>query len=211
MELREMHTETLSYTVDAKPSTFEYYTERYYHQYLVKNCKGVENNNCRLLVHSNGLCILCIDESHAAVRSCREKKVTAEENDSGVNLHIASVTFGSGRGNSKMTPEGVRVVGKRKKNAIICQEDTKVCVVTMSDGTVYNIPACIDGFVLELNAAVQERPSLLVEAPVTEGYIAIISPNHSKVNYSKYIKISTATGGDIMDEDEEDLVRNGTD
>ncbi|KAH9577419.1 hypothetical protein LSM04_005093 [Trypanosoma melophagium] len=205
-----MHTETLFYTVDAKPSTFDYYTERYFHQYLVKNCKGVENNNCRLLVHSNGLCILSIDESHAAVRSC-QKNVMIEENASGVNLHITSVTFGSGRGNSRMTPEGIRVVGKRKKNAIICQEDTKICVLTMSDGTVYNVPACIDGFVLELNAAIQERPALLVEAPTTEGYIAIISPNQHKVNFSKFIKVSTATGGDIMDEDEEDLVRNETD
>ncbi|KEG12292.1 hypothetical protein DQ04_01831100 [Trypanosoma grayi] len=185
-----------------KPSTFDYFTERYYHQYIVQNCKGVEGNNCRLLVHSNGLCVLCLDESHAAVRAFKQTDII-QHSDDGAKLGVSSVVFGSGRGNSRMAPGAIQVVGKRKKNAIICQEDTKVCIITMTDGTVYSIPACIDGFVLELNPAIMERPELIVQAPTVEGYIAVISPNYNKLKLGKYTKVAAATGGDIMDDDDD--------
>ncbi|ESL08860.1 hypothetical protein TRSC58_03431 [Trypanosoma rangeli SC58] len=167
--------------VDDTPSSFDYFTERYYHQYVVSNCKGVENNNCRLLVHSNGLCVLCLDGSHAAIQSHRR----ATSTDGKVvpsHSRIESVTFGSGRGNAKMAPESIRVVGKRKKNAIICQEDTNICVIAMTDETVYKIPACVPGFVLELNPAVQDRPELLAAAPTAVGFYVRYSPNVQKID-----------------------------
>ncbi|RNF07044.1 hypothetical protein TraAM80_03678 [Trypanosoma rangeli] len=185
------------------PSSFDYFTERYYHQYVVRNCKGVENNNCRLLVHSNGLCVLCLDGSHAAIQAHR--RATSMDGEL-VPSHprIESVTFGSGRGNAKMAPERICVVGKRKKNAVICQEDTNICVIAMTDKTVYKIPACLAGFVLELNPAVQDRPELLATAPTVEGFIAVISPNYKKVDLIKYIKVSEATGGDVIEDNDDD-------
>ncbi|RNC53057.1 hypothetical protein TcCL_ESM09652 [Trypanosoma cruzi] len=93
---------------------------------------------------------------------------------------------------------------KRKKNATKCQEDTNICVITMTDGTLYKIPACVAGFVLELNPAVQERPELLVTAPHVEGFIAVISPNYNKLDLGKYQKVWEATGGDIVDDNDAD-------
>ncbi|AAZ10743.1 Pestivirus Npro endopeptidase C53, putative [Trypanosoma equiperdum] len=179
-----------------KPSTFDYFTERYYHQYVVKNCKGVEGNNCRLLVHSNGICVLCLDETHRVVRAAKSSAGAVETN-------VASVVFGSGRGNSQLSSGSIHVVGKRKKQAAVCQVDTKICIITMSDGTVYHIPACVDGFVLELNSALQQHPNLLLDAPTAEGYIALISPNYSKVKFSEFTKLSAPTGGDVVEEEEE--------
>lgn len=192
-----MHSTTLTYTAAAKPSTFDYFTERHYHQYVVRNCKNVEDNNCRLLVHGNGLCVLCLDESHAAVRSHRTS-ATAHDDTGGPTVRVASVAFGSERGSSKMAPENIRVVGKRKRNAKVCQEDTTVCVITMTDGTLYKIPACVNGFILELNPLVPERPEILVEAPTVEGFLAIISPRH-KTTFDKYTKVSVATVGDVVE------------
>ncbi|RNF21968.1 hypothetical protein TcG_02683 [Trypanosoma cruzi] len=193
----------VSCSIADKPQTFDYFTERYYHQYVVRNCKGVEDNNCRLLVHSNGLCVLCVDGSHAAIQSHRKGLCTDEELDAS-HPRIESVTFGSGRGNAKLAPQNVCLLGNRKKNATKCQEDTNICVITMTDGTLYKIPACVAGFVLELNPAVQERPELLATAPHVEGFIAVISPNYNKLDLGKYQKVWEATGGDIVDDNDAD-------
>ncbi|KAG8349016.1 hypothetical protein ERJ75_000706300 [Trypanosoma vivax] len=178
-----------------KPSTFDYFTERYYHQYLVKDCKGLDGNNCRLMVHSNGICVLCLDDSHAAVQAFR-----CSTGDGSVT--VSSIVLGSGRGNSQIGSGKLHVVGKRKRNAAVCQVDTKMCTITLSNGGVYCVPACVHGYVLELNTALLERPALAVEAPSGEGYIAIISLSHNKINLSEYTKLSSPSGGDVVEDDE---------
>ncbi|KAG5467961.1 hypothetical protein LSCM4_01048 [Leishmania orientalis] len=180
-----------SYVPLPPPTTFDYFTERYYHQFRVRDCKKVKGNDCRLLQHSNGLCVLCLDLNHEVVRRCAAV-------DAGVT--VAKVEFFKGR--TAITPESIQVVGKRKKNALVCQNDTKLCVVVLSDGMEYTIPACVNGFVLELNAALLEQPWMVAAAPTAEGYLAIINPS-SKADFSGCENIWTATGGDAAGEEDD--------
>ncbi|KAG5494052.1 hypothetical protein JKF63_01886 [Porcisia hertigi] len=181
-----------SYVSLPPPSTFDYFTERYYHQFSIHDCKKVKDNNCRILQHSNGLCVLCLDPNHELVRRC----ATA---DSGVT--VAKVEFFKGR--TAITPESIQVVGKKKKNALVCQNDTKLCGISLSDGAEYTIPACVNGFVLELNATLLKQPWMVAAAPTAEGYLAVINPT-SKADFSGYEKVWTATGGDAAVAGEDD-------
>lgn len=181
----------LCYAREPNPTSFMYFTERYFHQFLIEQAKSTPGNNCRILQHSNGLFILCIDPSHAAIAAVKGGEVT-----------VTSVTFGSGRSNSSVTPDSIKVVGKRKRNALICQADTKICSITLSNGTVYTIPACINGFVLELNGALMDNPWLVVEAPTAEGFLAVINPS-TKNDLSHLQRLWTATGGEAGGEDDD--------
>lgn len=184
-------TEDWSYVPLPSSTTFDYFTERYYHQFSIRDCKKVKGNDCRILQHSNGLCVLCLDPNHAVVRRCTPA-------DAGVT--VAKVAFFKGR--TAIVPESIQVVGKKKKNALVCQNDTKLCGIVLSDGTEYTIPACVNGFVLELNATLLEQPWMVAAAPTAEGYLAIINPT-SKADFSGYEKIWTATGGDAVGDDED--------
>nr|CCC90020.1 conserved hypothetical protein [Trypanosoma congolense IL3000] len=199
--MRSMDCSPARYVVAPKPSTFDYFTERYYYQYVVKGCKGVEGNNCRLLVHSNGICVLCLDETHVAVEAAGVA-AAAKSGGAAENGTVASVVFGSGRGNSQISSGNIHVSGKRKRHAAICQADTNICLITMTSGAVYRVPACVDGFVLELNSALQQHPNLVTHAPTTEGYIALISPNYSKVRFGDFTRLSVPTGGDVVEDDD---------
>jgi glycine cleavage system H lipoate-binding protein len=159
------------------PKKFVYFTERYFSQFLVRDCKGIAGNNVRLLLHSNNLCLLCIDLSHELISK---------------QMIIASLSHAPKRSNSKVDRENIKVQGKRKKNGVICQKDTCLCHITTSEGVEFRIPACIDGHVLEINPLLVRRPSLLLEAPMTEGFIAIINPR-SETSFDKFEKLSVCT------------------
>lgn len=179
-----------SYVSESMPTSFEYFTQRYYHHYQVENCKGIVGNHCRLLQHSNGLCILCVDPTHQLMTACSK----------GSSIVVQKVEFCKGK--TPLTPESIQVVGKRKKNALVCQTDTKLCTITLSDGTEYPIPACLNGFVLELNAKLMTQPNMVSAAPMVEGFLAIINPS-AKADLSIYPKIWAATGGDAAAEEED--------
>ncbi|CCW60720.1 unnamed protein product [Phytomonas sp. EM1] len=170
------------------PTTFEYFTERYYHQYLFEDCKKIVGNNIRLMLHSNGLCVLCVDPSHVALQAIRSAPPEQK-------LSVRSVVYGSGRGNSNIATGSIGVVGKKKKNAAVCQVETKMCTLTLSDGTSYPIPACVNGFVLELNENLMKEPWMIASAPTVEGFIAVINPS-AKNDFTGIKKLWTATGGD---------------
>ncbi|CCW66474.1 unnamed protein product [Phytomonas sp. Hart1] len=175
------------------PTSFDYFTARYYNHYLFEDCKKVPGNSVRLLQHSNGLCILCVDPSHAALQALRTAAPT---------LSLLSVVFGSGRGNSNIAAGSIGVVGKKKKNAIVCQVETKLCTLMLSDGSSYSIPACLNGFVIELNENLMANPWLVATAPTTEGFLAVINPS-AKNDFTGMKKIWTATGGDLCVEEQD--------
>lgn len=183
---------TYEYAWGAPPTTFDYFTERYYHQYRIDDCKKTPGNHVRLLQHSNGLCVVCVDPDHAALEALKRDP----------QLRIASIVFGSGRGNNQLSPENLNVVGKKKKNALICQVDTKLCTLTLSDGSAFALPACLNGFLLELNASLTASPWLVAAAPTAEGYLAIVNPS-PKNDFSAMRKVWTATGGDAQGDDDE--------
>ncbi|CAM38625.1 conserved hypothetical protein [Leishmania braziliensis MHOM/BR/75/M2904] len=180
-----------SYVPLPPPTTFDYFTKRYFHQFSIRDCKKVKGNDCRILQHSNGLCVLCLDPNHELVRRCAAA-------DAGVT--VAKVEFFKGR--TAIMPESIQVVGKKKKNALVFQNDTKVCSIVLSDMIEYTIPACVNGYVLELNAALLEHPWMVAVAPTAEGYLAVINPT-SKADFSSYEKVWTATGGDAAGEDDD--------
>lgn len=179
-----------SYVRCPLPSSFDYFTERYYHQFCIRDTKKTPGNNCRILQHSNGICVLCIDSSHVLVQRCTEDPTVT----------VVKVEFFKGR--TPITPESIQVVGKKKKNALVCQNDTKLCGILLSDGTEYTIPACVNGFVLELNSTLVAQPWMVAAAPTTEGFLALINPT-SKADFSGYDKVWTATGGDAAGEDDD--------
>ncbi|EPY32314.1 hypothetical protein STCU_02873 [Strigomonas culicis] len=64
------------------------------------------------------------------------------------------------------------------------------------------MPACINGFVLELNARLVEQPELLVTAPLMEGFLAVINPS-AKTTLAAFKKIHAATSGETLLEEGE--------
>lgn len=193
-------------TVPAFPSTaphpkaFTYFTERYFSQYIIRNCKGIEGNNVRLLLHSNGLCIVCVDPSSMLMQ-----------------MKIVSMTHSLKHDRS----EPIKVQGKRKKNALLCQLDMALCFIDVipkdatADAVVVpkkppsateagqlRVPACVDGLLLEINPFLVHRPELLQEAPLTEGFIAVVNPN-GKMKFDKYEKLWTATSGEVFAQEDE--------
>ena len=192
-------------TVPAFPSTaphpksFTFFTERYFSQYLIRNCKGIEGNNVRLLLHSNGLCIVCVDPSSILLQ-----------------MQIVAMTHSLKHDRS----EPIKVQGKRKKNALLCQVDMALCFVdvvpkdlpldtvvpkkapSLTEAGQLRVPACVDGLLLEINPFLIHRPQLLQEAPLTEGFIAVVNPN-GKMKFDKYEKLSTATSGEVFAQDDE--------
>lgn len=182
----------LEYARGPQPTTFDNYVDRYYNQYLAENCKNVSGNNCRILQHSNGMCILCVDPSHTALR-----KVA----DSAGSVVVASVTFGSSKG--EFAPDSVKVVGKKKKNGRMCQQDMRLLTIKLSDDSEYPIPACLHGFILEMNTALLDSPWLLSAAPLAEGFVAIINV-HGKMKLSVYKLLRVATAGDAHEDENDD-------
>lgn len=198
------------------PKSFTYFTERYFSQYIVRDCKGIEGNNVRILVHSNGLCLVCLDPSHFLVQN-RSK----------------SVIKGLSHSLKKDRSEPIKPQGKRKKNAVLCQRDMVICFIDVaveggadeqtpkieSDSAMEStsatvaappaekltrqirVPACVDGLVLEINPYLVKQPSLLQCCPLTEGFIAIVNP-HAKMRFDTMEKLSVATSGEVALEEE---------
>jgi hypothetical protein len=191
--------------LSAPPKSFTFFTERYFSQYIIRDCKGIEGNNVRLLVHSNGLCLVCLDPSHFLVKDRS-------------NMMISGLSHSLKKDRS----EPIRPQGKRKKNAVLCQRDMVICFIdvvteaavaepqslapTDSSGAIappaaattrqIRVPSCVDGLVLEINPYLVKQPSLLQCCPLTEGYIAVVNP-HAKMRFDTLEKISTATSGEV--------------
>lgn len=170
------------------PTTFDYAIQRYYTQYIIRNCKNIEGNNCRLLQHSNSIIVLTLDPSHIALREGAAQ--------------LDKISFGSSRSQGTVFPSPIKVVGKRKKNAMICHADMRMCTITLKDGSVFPIPACVNGFVLEFNELLIQHPELLVQVPLGEGFLAVIDAN-TKNNFQEMEKVWTATCGESSLEVEE--------
>lgn len=182
------------------PTSFDCVSKRYFTHYIVRDCKKVKNNNCRLLQHSNSLIVLTLDPSHAAVVAGPEELDHIEfgssrrpkENSSGNQQSFQSRSFSP-----------IQVVGKRKKNAVVCHQEMRLCTIYMKNGDFFHIPACVNGFVLEYNELLIEHPEALLQCPLSEGFLAIISVNTSN-NFAEMEKIWTATGGEALMDGEED-------
>lgn len=165
------------------PRLFTFFSQRYFTHYLVANAKGVPGNNVRLLLHSNGVVLICMDPSHVVVT----------ENLNVLKVHHSVTRNGKVRDRQQ---GAANVQGKRKKNAMWCQAEM-VLVVVETEHFEFRLPSCIAGCVIEMNPFLQRDPTLIARAPLTEGFIAIINPKGTP-DYSKYELISRAVDpGDV--------------
>lgn len=183
------------------PVTFNGVTKRYFTHYLIRDCKKITNNNCRLLQHSNSLIVLSLDPSHAAVIAGPNQLDRIEFGSSRKSNGRSDVEHQSTTHKKAFSP--INVIGKRKKNALVCHKDMRLCTIYMKNGDVFPIPACVNGFVLEFNAILFEHPELVLHCPLSEGFLCIIDTNTSN-NFSMMEKVWSATGGEAMIEEEDE-------
>ncbi|GAV87690.1 GCV_H domain-containing protein, partial [Cephalotus follicularis] len=106
--------------------------------------------------HANGLCVIGLASTHVAFK------------DEG---GITAVDFNVG----KSDRSGIKVTGKRKKNAQHFESNTALCKVCTSDAS-YIVRCCVKGSLLEVNDRLIKQPGLLNFSADREGYIAIIMP-----------------------------------
>ncbi|OMO87347.1 Glycine cleavage H-protein [Corchorus capsularis] len=106
--------------------------------------------------HPNGLCVVGLASTHLAFK---------EEGG------ITAVDFNVG----KSDRSGMKVTGKRKKNAQHFEANTALCKVCTTDDS-YIVRCCVKGSLLEVNDRLVKQPELLNSSAEREGYIAIIMP-----------------------------------
>ncbi|KAF5740893.1 protein Simiate [Tripterygium wilfordii] len=106
--------------------------------------------------HANGLCVIGLAPTHVAFK------------DEG---GITAVDFNVG----KSDRSGVKVTGKRKRNAQSFESNTALCKVCTSTSS-YIVRCCVKGSLLEVNDRLIKKPELLNSSPDREGYVAIIMP-----------------------------------
>ncbi|EPS64553.1 hypothetical protein M569_10228 [Genlisea aurea] len=106
--------------------------------------------------HANGLCVVGLAPTHVAFK---DKNV------------VTSVDFNVG----KSDRSGIKVTGKRKRNAQHFEANTALCKVYSGDSS-FIVRCCIKGSLLEVNRALIAHPELLNEKPEREGFIAILMP-----------------------------------
>ncbi|KDP36883.1 hypothetical protein JCGZ_08174 [Jatropha curcas] len=106
--------------------------------------------------HANGLCVIGLAPTHMAFK------------DEG---GISTVDFNVG----KSDRSGIKVTGKRKKNAQHFESNTALCKVCTKDSS-YIVRCCVKGSLLEVNDKLIKQPELLNSSADREGYIAIIMP-----------------------------------
>ena len=136
------------------PSFIERYTTQYFH--TTEQCE--DEWVCQ---HSNKLILVGIAPTHPIL--------------SDAGRSVSKVDFAAS-GSRERSLLDMKVSGKGKKGGVWMQRDTAICEVTMSDGAVYKVRACVRGMLIEVNARLAEDPGLLQRKPNTEGYVAILRP-----------------------------------
>ncbi|KAI5402774.1 uncharacterized protein LOC127084411 [Lathyrus oleraceus] len=106
--------------------------------------------------HANGLCVIGLAASHIAFKD--EGGITAIDYNVG-----------------KSDRSGVKVTGKRKKNAQQFEANTALCKVSTKKDS-YIVRCCVKGSLLEVNQQLVTHPELLNVSANREGYIAIMMP-----------------------------------
>ncbi|KAM9838735.1 protein Abitram isoform 2-T2 [Aulostomus maculatus] len=138
--------------------------------------KGKQSEDHCILQHSNRICVITLAETHTVLQNGRA---------------IKNITYQISNGCSRLNN---KVSGKSKRGGQFLTDFAPLCRITCTDDTEYTIYSCIRGRLLEVNENILETPSLLLEKPSTEGYIAIILP---KFEESKSITENLLTREDF--------------
>lgn len=142
-------------------------TERYYTPcfYLSKN--GSPDEYHCVLLHSNKICLITLAPSHPIIKG--KKKITK------LDFQVTS----------KLDRLENKVVGKSKKGGQYILPDSTLCFIECDDGTKYSIYGCTKGKLVEINQNLTKNPDLLIEKPLSMGFIAIILPSKKDMNNVK--------------------------
>ncbi|XP_029023165.1 protein Abitram [Betta splendens] len=141
-------------TADSAPSVIDRYFTRWYRT----DMKGKQCEDHCILQHSNRLCVVTLAETHPILQNGRAVK---------------SINYQISNGCSRLSN---KVSGKSKRGGQFLTDFAPLCRITCTDETEYTIYSCIRGRLLEVNENILETPSLLLEKPATEGYVAVILP-----------------------------------
>jgi hypothetical protein len=192
------------------PKGFSFFVDRYYDHYLVENARGIPGNHLRLMRHSNGLAVVCLDPSHALLVEARRTGIAPR------------VTFDLKKNSSDRQNVTAGLKGKRKKQAILVMPETTLLAAgpgavegasaaasnvpsskaeaaesetfvpwykVLAEQYPYRVCCCIQGSLLEQNMRITEEPHLLVSQPLTAGFVAVLHPRHSGAKVVEGLKL----------------------
>eukprot|EP01112_Ceratiomyxa_fruticulosa_P013929 TRINITY_DN394_c0_g2_i3.p1 TRINITY_DN394_c0_g2~~TRINITY_DN394_c0_g2_i3.p1 ORF type:complete len:172 (-),score=41.16 TRINITY_DN394_c0_g2_i3:53-568(-) len=128
--------------------------ERYYEEYFFTNDGGEDQF---VNQHSNGMCVVGVAPGHPLLK---DKKT------------VTGMYYGTAKLRNK-------VAGKSKKGGMWVEPETTLCVVGTNDSR-YILKCGIKGELLEVNAKIQDKPSLMTDYPRTEGFLALIMPRRGQ-------------------------------
>ncbi|KAJ7991782.1 hypothetical protein DPEC_G00287440 [Dallia pectoralis] len=154
--------------------------DRYYTRWYKTDIKGRNGEDQCVLQHSNRICVITLAESHPILQNGNT---------------IKSINYQISAGCSRLEN---KVSGKSKRGGQFLTELAPLCRITCTDEVEYTIYSCIRGRLLEVNESILERPELLLQQPLTEGYIAVILP--------KIEECKTVTSGLLSREDYENIL-----
>ena len=120
--------------------------------------------------HSNKLLVVGVAQTHAIF--------TRTDPATGRAHRIAGIDWTSSSGADR---QELRVTGKGgRKGGVGVGPESLLCAVTMDDGTVYRLRACVKGTLVEVNPRLVGAAgcALLAARPATEGYLALVRPKH---------------------------------
>lgn len=134
-------------------------SERYYeHKYCLNINPQLENIHQRISFHTNRICLISLAEYHPIIKN-RKRVIRIDCNVDEKTDRLKNAASGkSKRGAQKLVPESV------------------LCNLVCDDGVVYPVYSCIRGKLVEINENLIEKPELVVEKPISEGFIALLLP-----------------------------------
>jgi len=110
-----------------------------------------------ILFHSNRVCLIGLDSSHAAVKK-----------------GIKSINYNIGNCDRSKN----HVSGKGKKGGMVLQPLSMLAILTCNDDTEYKVLSCITGKLIEINERLLKNPDLIGQDG--DGYVAVVLPKPDK-------------------------------
>ncbi|CAG2164746.1 unnamed protein product [Oppiella nova] len=137
--------------------------ERYYdHKYFTNG-----SNDQTVLFHSNRVCVITLSANHCIIKD----KKTIENIDFNINSDLNRLDN--------------KVSGKWKKGGQRVTPESILCRIECKDNEVFDIKACINGTIVEMNTKLAQNHDLVKQKTWSDGFIAIILPFRGKQESEK--------------------------
>ena len=168
--------------VQTKPSSIDTTDQAH----AAKYCETEKRDSMQQIIHrhANGLCIVTAGKIvKKACESCESCELPPSEatKEARSPIHVAKVEF------AVQAMEGQSVGSKRRKKMAkannnkgssvgIARPSGKLARIELSNGSCIDLDCCVVGTILEINKKLLDTPSLLVDDPLFDGYLAVIIP-----------------------------------